>query len=177
MHQHLVISVVGHDQPGLLKELSGAILDSGCSIEDSRMILLGTEFAMLLLVSGSWSAVAKLEAMLPALKQRLALAMLSKRTESRSSNNKLMPYAVEVISLDQPNIVHELAYFFSSHNIPIEEVSTRRYSALHTGAPLFSVSIIIHLPADLSIAVLREQFMELCDNLNLDAILEPIRGR
>jgi glycine cleavage system transcriptional repressor len=177
MHQHLVISAIGHNQPSLLKELSGAILDSGCNIEDSRMVLLGAEFAMLLLVSGSWSTVAKLEAMLPALKQRLALTMLSKRTQSRSSNNKSMPYAVEVISLDQPNIVHELAYFFSSHNIPLEEMSTRRYLALHTGAPLFSVSIIIHLPADLSIAVLREQFMELCDSLNLDAMLEPIRGR
>src|SRR5699024_4894957 len=103
-------------------------LDSGCNIEDSRMALLGAEFAMLLLVSGSWSAVAKLEAMLPALEQRLALTMLSKRTQSRSSNNKFMPYAAEVISLDQPSIVHELAYFFSNRNIPIEEMSTRRYS-------------------------------------------------
>jgi glycine cleavage system transcriptional repressor len=177
IQQHLVISALGHDQPGLLKELTGAVLDSGCNIEDSRMILLGAEFALMLLVSGSWSAIAKLEAMLPALKQRLALNLLTKRTEPRSSNNKLMPYAVEVISLDQPGCVHELAYFFSSRNISIEEMATRRYPALHTGAPLFSVSIIIHLPADLSIAVLREQFIELCDNLNLDAILEPVRGR
>ncbi|QBQ53243.1 glycine cleavage system protein R [Nitrosococcus wardiae] len=177
MQQHLVISAIGRDRPGLLKELSGTILDSGCHIEDSRMVLLGAEFAILLIASGSWSAVAKLEAMLPALKQRLDLAVLSKRTESRPSNHKLMPYAVEAISLDQPNIVHELAYFFASRNITIEELSTRRYPALHTGAPLFSVSFIIHLPVDLSIAILREQFMELCDNLNLDAILEPIRGR
>lgn len=177
MQQHLVISALGRDQPNLLKELSGAILDSGCSIEDSRMALLGTEFTALLLASGSWSAVAKLEAMLPALKQRLALNILTQRTEHRPSNSKLMPYAVEAISLDQPGIVHELAHFFSSRDISIEEMVTRRYPALHTGAPLFSVSLIIHLPADLSIAVLREQFIELCDNLNLDAILEPIRGR
>jgi glycine cleavage system transcriptional repressor len=177
MQQHLVISALGHDQPGILKELSGTILDSGCNIEDSRMVLLGAEFTMMLLVSGSWSAIAKLEAMLPALKQRLALNLITKRTERRSSNNKFMPYAVEVISLDQPGIVHELAYFFSSRDISIEEMATRCYPALHTGAPLFSVSIIIHLPTELSIAVLREQFMELCDNLNLDAILEPIRGR
>lgn len=177
MQQHLVISAIGRDRPGLLKELSGAILDSGCNIEDSRMVLLGMEFTMLLLVSGSWSAVAKLEAMLPALRQRLTLAIFSKRTEPRSSNPKLMPYTVEAISLDQPSIVHELAYFFASRSITIEEINTRRYPALHTGAPLFSISLIIHLPADLSIAVLREQFMELCDSLNLDAILEPIRSR
>lgn len=177
MQQHLVISAIGHDQPGLLKELTSAILDSGCSIEDSRMVLLGAEFTIQLLVSGGWSAVAKLEAMLPGLKQRLALTILSKRTEARPSNHTLMPYAVEAISINQPGIIHELAYFFASRNILIEELSTRCYPALHTGAPLFSVSFIIHLPVDLSIAVLREQFMELCDNLNLDAILEPIQGR
>ncbi len=177
MQQHLVISAVGRDRPSLLKELSGAILDSGCNIEDSRMLLLGTEFTILLLASGSWSAVAKLEAMLPALKQRLALSILTQRTEQRPRNDQFMPYAVEAISLDQPGIVHEIAHFFSNRDISIEEMITRRYPALHTGALLFSVSLIIHLPADLSIAVLREQFIELCDNLNLDAILEPIRGR
>ncbi|WP_240761755.1 glycine cleavage system protein R [Nitrosococcus wardiae] len=60
MQQHLVISAIGRDRPGLLKELSGTILDGGCHIEDSRMVLLGAEFAILLIASGSWSAVAKL---------------------------------------------------------------------------------------------------------------------
>ena len=30
--------------------------------------------------------------------------------------------------------------------------------------------------SDLHIAALREEFMDFCDHLNLDAVIEPIRG-
>lgn len=56
-------------------------------------------------------------------------------------------------------------------------MNVHHYLAPYTGVPLFSVNIIIHLPINLSIVTLREQFMELCDSLNLDAVLEPVRGR
>jgi glycine cleavage system transcriptional repressor len=32
---------------------------------------------------------------------------------------------------------------------------------------------MLHVPARIQIAALREEFMELCDHMNLDAILEP----
>lgn len=113
MHQCLVISAIGEDHPDLLRDLSRAILDSGCSIEDSRMTLLGAEFAILLLISGHWSTIAKLEAMVPALRQRLALNILSKRTQLYPpTDSKFIPYAIETISLDQPNIIYELVCFF-----------------------------------------------------------------
>ncbi|MCG8010360.1 MAG: hypothetical protein JAY64_01475, partial [Candidatus Thiodiazotropha weberae] len=40
----LVISALGKDQPGIVKNLSKKILDEGCNITDSRMTVLGGEF-------------------------------------------------------------------------------------------------------------------------------------
>jgi len=34
----------------------------------------------------------------------------------------------------------------------------------------------IGIPASKSIAELRESFMDFCDNLNLDAVLEPLKS-
>ena len=65
MKQLLVISALGEDRPGIVDELSELILDAGCNIEDSRATVLGGEFAVMLLVSGRWNAVAKLETGLP----------------------------------------------------------------------------------------------------------------
>jgi len=61
MKQLLVISAVGHDRPGLVHDLAKRILDCGGNVVESRMVALGSEFAMLLLVSGNWHTLARLE--------------------------------------------------------------------------------------------------------------------
>ena len=78
--------------------------------------------------------------------------------------------------MNQAGIVYSLANFFSSRSITIEDLVTRSYSAPHTGTPMFSVNIAIGVPANTHIAMLREEFMDFCDELNLDAIMEPIKN-
>ena len=87
-----------------------------------------------------------------------------------------LPYAVEVVAVNQPGIVHHLASFFASRSINIEDLVTRSYSAPHTGTPMFSVNLAIGIPSSMHIAMLREEFLDFCDELNLDAVLEPIKG-
>ncbi|HDJ86419.1 MAG TPA: glycine cleavage system protein R, partial [Chromatiales bacterium] len=43
MNNLLVVSALGQDRPGIVNELSLAILNCGCNIEDSRMTVLGGE--------------------------------------------------------------------------------------------------------------------------------------
>ena len=172
---YLVISALGQDRPGLVNELSMTILDAGCNIIDTRMTVLGGEFALLMMVSGPWNAVAKLETHLPTVQSRLGLSILSRRTEPRKPAADLLPYAVEVLALDHPGIVYQLANFFSSRNINIEDLTTSNYAAAHTGAPMFSVNMSVGIPANMHIARLREEFLDFCEELNLDAVMEPIR--
>jgi glycine cleavage system transcriptional repressor len=176
MKQFLVVSVLGEDRPGILHDLAMAIRDCGCNVVESRMTLLGGEFAMLLLACGNWNTITKLEAILPKLGQKLALTMGSRRTGEREPRHDLIPYAIDVVCLDQPGIVYNLANFFAVRNIGIAELSTRSYPAAHTGAPMFAVQMAVNIPADMRIGTLREEFMDFCDELNLDAIMEPIKA-
>ena len=48
---YLVISAQGKDRPGIVNTLSKAALDSGCNITNSRMAVLGGEFALILLIN------------------------------------------------------------------------------------------------------------------------------
>jgi putative FmdB family regulatory protein len=66
---YLVISALGEDHPGIVNHLSKAILEHGCNIEDSRMTVLGGEFAAMLLVEGKWNTLAKIENALPELER------------------------------------------------------------------------------------------------------------
>lgn len=170
---YYVISALGKDRPGIVNELSNVILSCGCNIEDSRMSVLGGEFALILMASGSWDAVAKLEQQVPGLEQKLGLTIIARRTESRAGGQGLIPYEVDVVSMDHPGIVHDVADFFSSRDINIEELNTGSYAAAHTGTPMFSLKMTIAIPSDMSLAVLRDEFADFCDDLNLDAALEP----
>ena len=176
MSHYLVISAVGGDRAGIVDELSRTILESGCNIEDSRMTVLGGEFAMILLVSGKWNNIAKLEPLLPALESRLGLTLIARRTEPPAPRRDLLPYAVDVVALDHPGIVHNLANFFSTRQINIQDLVTSSYAAAHTGSPMFSVHMTVEIPADMHIATLRDEFMDFCDQLNLDAVMEPVKG-
>lgn len=174
MQQFLVISAVGRDRPGIVNQLSDAILASGGNIADSRMSVLGGEFALILLVNGEEAAIAALENRLPAMQEQLELTLVSRRTQARAQAGGV-PYYVEVVSMDHPGIVRDVAEFFSSRNINIEELSTRTYPAAHTGTPMFALNMTISVPPSLSVSATRKAFIQFCDDLNLDGDLEPVR--
>ena len=174
-NNYLVLSALGKDRPGIIDQLSKIILEYDCNIVDSRMTVLGGEFAILMMLEGNWNSLAKLESSLPEMQANLQLIIISERTEERSSDDEVMPYMVEVVSLDHPGIVHSLAGFFSERNINIEDLVTDTYAAAHTGTRMFSVHMSIGVPAAIHIATLRDEFMDFCDSLNLDAVMEPLK--
>lgn len=176
MEHFLVISALGADRTGIVDELARAASENRCNIADSRMIVMGQEFALVMMLSGSWDAIAKLEAQLPNLGKRLSLVITSKRTEPRIIQAEAMPYNVHVIALDNPGIVHEIANFFAVQGINIEAMETSTYAAPHTGSPMFALSMTVNIPARVHIATLRENFMLFCDDRNLDAIIEPFKN-
>jgi len=175
-NNYLVMSALGKDRPGIVDKLTKAIFEANCNITDSRMTVLGGEFAILLMVEGAWNRLQKLEDQTPELQEELALTIITRRTEERSQDQQLLPYGVEVVSLDHPGIVHTLASFFSDRNINIEDMTTASYAAAHTCTQMFAVHLSVGIPADIHIAALRDEFMDFCDEMNLDAVLEPIKG-
>lgn len=140
------------------------------------MTTLGSEFAMLLLVSGNWHTLNKLEQSLDKLCEDGQLTIAIRKTDAKPAVEDRMPYAIDVVALDQQGIVYNLADFFSSRDIEIADVITRSYAAAHTGAPMFAVQMAVNVPASINIAQLREDFLEVCDRLNLDAIIEPVKA-
>jgi len=176
MTQLIVLSVIGTDRKGIVQEISKVILDCGGNIEESRMTALGAEFAMLLLVSGNWHTLTKLESGLDKLTEDGSLTINLKKTGDAASRKDCMPYGVDVVCLDHPGVVFGLADFFAARDIEIAELATRQYAAAHTGAPMFAVQMNINIPGSMNLSQLRDEFAEYCDQENLDSILEPVKS-
>ena len=172
MEKLLAVTAIGPDRAGLVRDLSQSITSAGGSIRESRMIALGSEFAVMMLVSGNWHTVSKLQSQLQALQQQTDLTVTVRETRPRPVETSA-PYTVDVVTLDNEGIVFGLSNFFASRGLEISEVVTRRYNAPHTGAVMFSVQMTVNVPGSIHVASLREAFMEYCDEQNLDAVMEP----
>jgi glycine cleavage system transcriptional repressor len=171
----LVISALGKDRPGIVNTLSKAALDCGCNIANSRMAVLGGEFALILLINGDEDAVTAMQQRLPALEDQLQLTIIAKLTAPRAAEQRWLPYRVQVVAMDHPGIVHPITEFFSSRKINIEDLETETYAAPHTGTTMFSLHMTVAVPAAVPISQLRETFIDFCDGLNLDASFEMAR--
>jgi glycine cleavage system transcriptional repressor len=175
-NDYLVITATGEDRVGLVDKLANKITESGCNIEESRMSVLGGQFALIMLLSGPWNALSKLETQLKGVGEQLGLTLIHQRTHKRDRTKPAVPYEVDVVAMDHPGIVRDLSAFFARNGINIEELQTDTYPAPHTGTPMFSVVMTVGIQADVHLPTLRINFLDYCDDLNLDASFEPSRG-
>ena len=51
MRRWFIVSAIGQDRPGLVAELATLIYEAEANLEDSRMTILGSDFAVILLAS------------------------------------------------------------------------------------------------------------------------------
>jgi glycine cleavage system transcriptional repressor len=174
MKKHAILTAVGVDRVGIVDDLTSAILGQRCNIEESRMAVLGGEFAIVLLFSGEETEVRKLVEELPALGAGLGLGISVKETVPPKTDPQARPYLLESVSLDTPGIVHSVTSLLRKHGVNIEDLETDTTPAPWTGAPLFSMRARLSVPGGTSIPRLREELEDLEAGTNLDVKLTPI---
>ncbi len=158
-------------------DLTRRIADCGCNLVDARVSTLGDDISLVLLAHGTWDAIAKLESSLGRMARKDDQLHLNwYRSELREAQSHLLPYVVEIVSADRNGVLAEVVEFFSRRGISIEQLTSMRYRAMQTGADMFQAQITIGIPSSSHIATLRDEFLELCDTLNLDAIMDPMRS-
>lgn len=172
---HLLINAYTTHPESPLLSVTRRIADSGCNLVDARLSTVGRDVSVTALATGSWDAVAKLEAMLTRLEREEGFKLIWYRTGAKVVQSNLLPYIVEVVAADKPGILFQLADFFDRQGITIENLQSTRYRAMQTGAEMFSAQVTIGVPANMHIAALRDDFLEFCDHLNLDAIMDPMK--
>ena len=174
-HNYLIVSALGTHRAGIVSELSRTYAQYGCQILSAKINLLGQELAAFFLLAGNWGAIARLEAALPALEQKLSIALHSRRTQEVSSESALMSYTAHIIAVDRPGILNELMDLFQKETVLVEEVCTNTYIN-HSHTTMLNLQLKIHIPTSTHLANLRDTFMNYCDQHNFEGFLEPVRN-
>ena len=174
MKGYALLTAVGADRVGIVDDLTSLILDRKCNVEESRMSVLGGEFAIILLFSGDEAGVGKLLEELPARGIELGLTVSVKETVAPRADSQARPYLLESVSLDTPGIVHSVTSLLRRYQVNIEDLETDTTPAPWTGAPLFSMRARLSVPGGTPVARLREELEDLEAETNLDVKLTPI---
>ncbi|SJL82318.1 glycine cleavage system protein R [Vibrio palustris] len=178
MTQHLVITAMGTDRPGICNKIVQLITQSGLNIVDSRIALLGEEFSLLMMVSGSSSELSRIETHLPAFGMEHGLITMMKRTKLKSGLNHTYIVEVFVESDDRPGLAEKITTFFAHRQIGIEALSaqTDRPSTTHANGENFHMTLSAKVNADYNLVQLQTEFAQLCSTLNVSGTLNFIKN-
>ncbi len=173
---HAILTALGTDRPGLVDEVSRFIFDSGGNIEDSRMVNLRGQFAIMLLVAGAGDALGKLKDGLARFAQASGLhaELRSVSDAPAGAAGAARRYRLVATAIDQPGIVHRVSHTLRQMLVNIESLETRFTPAPYTGAPLFEMELTLSVPSAVAVVQLRQNLAATCDALNVDWELRPL---
>jgi glycine cleavage system regulatory protein len=174
----LVLTLIGPDRPGLVEALAEPVAAHGGNWLESRMAQLAGQFAGILRVEVPDSRVpALMEALrrLDALGLRLVVEAAPARP-APPERPRLMD--LDLVGLDRPGIVREIARALVEHGVNIEELVTDRAAAPMSGELLFRSRARLAVPARTDAAQLRARLERLAADLVVQVTLaEPAPDR
>lgn len=176
--RHLALSALGPDRPGLVADVTRYIHARGGNIEDSRMAILGGEFGLLILISGTEPQLAAIAAELEDLHKVTGLVALVRQTKSPEEHRKatVMPCLVTAEALDREGIVRAVAAALHAIGINIVSLETSAYNAPVSGSPLFRLAARVDVPRGVTITQVRAALDEVARTEAIDVEVKSLIG-
>jgi glycine cleavage system transcriptional repressor len=178
---YFVLSAVGSNRPGIVADVSEVIYRCGCNLEDSRMTLLGTQFVLMILLTGESAAVSDdLQEGCRRLETEKGLKVFLVPLETRG--HEPPPEAPEagyeliVVGMDRAGIVYRATKLLASKAIDITDLETLVDPAPESGSPIFTMRAAVALPEEVDVGELRKDLDALADELQVEISLGKARN-
>ncbi len=177
MKRWFLLSAIGSDRPGLVAELAQLIYDSDANLEDSRMAILGTDFAVILLCSSTGADVAdRIAVGAKRLERDHGLTILIRSLEGEGRPQVPAPgtklYRLEAVGEDRAGIGAGLCRVLADRGVNIAELSTKSLPG-PGGSPHYELDIKCEVPDTRDTKELRDALESEADRLVIDVALLP----
>lgn len=172
----LVLSALGPDRPGLVAEVTEYLTERGGNVEDSRMAVLGAEFGVLLLVSGTADEIGAIERDVETLAKTTGLGVLVRPTKSPEDHRRaaVIPCVVTAEALDHEGIVRAVSRALCAVGVNIVSLETTAYEAPVTGSQLFRLEARVDVPPGVTVGKVRKAMDAVAEAENLDIAVRSL---
>jgi glycine cleavage system transcriptional repressor len=170
---HVAISAIGADRPGIVAEVTGVLVRSGCNLEDTSMSILRGHFAMMLVVAVPDGVSAdSLEAALAPVAATLELVVVVRPIDdSVPTSPEGGAWTVSVYGADRPGIVHEVTAFLARTESNIVDLTTRVIGDAER--PVYAMFIDVTIPAGCDVEGWQAGLAELAGRLGVSCTARP----
>lgn len=177
MPSWFILSAVGRDRPGIVSDLAQLIFDCDANLEDSRMTILGNEFAAILLCSGD---APDLERRLTDGAHRLErehrLSVFLRPLEGQPRPPVPAPGShlvrIETEGHDRAGIVARICRTLADHRVNIADLRSETFPS-PSGSAIYRMSILAEVPNSLATPELSKALDEAAVPLGVEVHLEP----
>jgi glycine cleavage system transcriptional repressor len=178
MRRWFVLTAIGRDRPGLVADLARLIYNSDANLEDSRMTILGTDFAVILLCSGMREDCGdRLAIGAKQLERDHGLTILLRHLEGGPRSAVPGPgtrlYRVEAAGEDRAGIVAGICGVLARHGVNIVELESQSQPG-PGGSPHYRMTIRAEVPEAVEPRALRDALDREAERLVLDVALMPL---
>ena len=177
MSKHLVITLTGPDQVGLVERFTRLVLDYQGNVAESRMVRLGGVFAMLvhvILPDDTFEAFRERVRGLRAEGYKLTTNL----AEDWDANQYAgwMPYQISLRGADHEGILHGVAEHLAKKGVNIESLETNVVQAPMSGVNLFMMDAVVLAPPDVTLHECQKTLEEIGDQMNVEIQVSPYVG-
>lgn len=163
---HLVLTVIAQDKPGLVEQLAQCVASHGGNWLESRMARMAGQFAGIVRVDVPGEAHAELGAALEALDSQGIRVLLAPGGAEPASN--WQPIMLDLVGNDRPGIVRDITRLLAEHGVNLESLNTEVVPAPMSSEPLFHAQAQLAVPLELPLDVLQERLETLADELMVE---------
>jgi len=176
MRQYFALSAIGRDRPGIVADLAELIFECDCNLEDSSMTILGSEFAVLLLLSGEGADVERrLSTACKRLEWEKRLTVFFRPLESEpvayAVRSHARRYHLQAVGVDRAGIVAKIARCLADHAVTIAELATQSRPEPESGTPIYTMHMELDVPEQTDAAVLDRRLQAIGEDLQVDVTL------
>ena len=176
MSHWFILSAIGRDKPGLVAELAELIYNADANLEDSRMTILGADFAVILLASSAHGESSdRISLAAKALERDHGLTILvrsvaeGQRPAVPSPGTR--PLRIHAAGEDKAGIVMSVCRALAQHGVNICELSTSSRPG-PGGSPHYELEISAEVPLGIETAPFEAALDDESNRLVIDIRLD-----
>ena len=170
------LSAIGRDRPGIVAEVTRALLGHSLNITDSQMAVLSGRFTMMLVVTApEGTDVGLVNEELARTRDRLSLDALSFSPlgDAEQGTAPAPSHIVTVYGVDHPGIVHAVSARLAAKAVNVTDLETRLVGE-GGQAGVYAMVLEVALPADVDPESLRAMLGEVGAEQGVDVTVRPL---
>jgi glycine cleavage system transcriptional repressor len=170
----LALSVIGRDRPGIVSEVTGALLRQSVNIADSQMAILGGHFSMMILLDAPDGIdLEPLRAELAQVKEKLSLDAVSlSEIDPLEQRSDQPSHVITFYGADHPGIVNAVSRVLAERQVNITDLDTHLVG--EADEPVYVMILEVSLPDGFSGADLEALLHAVAAEEKLELSVRPL---